>query len=74
MEKYKLELKGLLNEYQDVHDKINLLESQIQEQLSIYNQLKNKLDDIRRREKKIINNIEHETGKKVTSSKIASLL
>jgi hypothetical protein len=74
MEKYKLELKGLLNEYQDFHDKINLLESQIQEQMSIYNQLKNKLDDIRRREKEIINNIEHETGKKVTSSKIASLL
>jgi len=74
MEKYKEELKNLVNEYQDVHDKLNILESQITEQMSIHNQLKNKLEDIRSREKEIINNIEKETGEKMTGTKLASIL
>jgi len=74
MEKYKEELRHLVNEYQDIHDKLNTLESQITEQMSIHNHLKNKLEDIRTREKEIINNIEKETGEKVTGSKLASLL
>lgn len=74
MEKYKEELRNLVNEYQDVHDKLNILESQITEQMSIHNQLKNKLEDIRSREKEIINNIEKETGEKITGTKLASIL
>lgn len=74
MEKYKEELRNLVNEYQDIHDKLNTLESQITEQMSIHNQLKNKLEDIRSREKEIINNIEKETGEKMTGTKLASIL
>lgn len=74
MEKYKEELRNLVNEYQDIHDKLNILESQITEQMSIHNQLKNKLEDIRSREKEIINNIEKETGEKMTGTKLASIL
>lgn len=74
MEKYKEELRNLVNEYQYIYDKLNILESQITEQVSIHNQLKNKLEDIRSREKEIINNIEKETGEKMTGTKLASIL
>ena len=74
MEKYKEELRNLVDEYQDVHDKLNILETQLTEQMSIHNQLKNKLEDIRSREKEIINNIEKETGEKMTGTKLASIL
>lgn len=74
MEKYKEELRNLVDEYQDVHDKLNILETQLAEQMSIHNQLKNKLEDIRSREKEIINNIEKETGEKMTGTKLASIL
>ncbi len=74
MEKYKKELRTLISEYQDVYDKLNILETQITEQMSIQSQLNIKLEDIRRREKEIINNIEKKTGKKVTGSNLASIL
>ena len=62
MEKYKKDLRALIGEYQDVYDKLTILEKQIAEQMSIQAQLNIKLEDIRRREKEIINNIEKETG------------
>ena len=74
MEKYKKDLRALINEYQDVYDKLTILEKQIAEQVSIQAQLNIKLEDIRRREKEIINNIEKETGEKVTGSKLAAIL
>lgn len=74
MEKYKQELKNLVDEYQEVHDQLNTLEKQITQQMSIHNQLKNKLDKIREKEKEIIYNIEQETGEKVTGSKLSALL
>ena len=74
MEKYKKDLRALIDEYQDVYDKLTILEKQIAEQVSIQAQLNIKLEDIRRREKEIINNIEKETGEKVTGSKLAAIL
>jgi hypothetical protein len=74
MEKYKKDLRALIGEYQDVYDKLTILEKQIAEQVSIQAQLNIKLEDIRRREKEIINNIEKETGEKVTGSKLAAIL
>lgn len=74
MEKYKKDLRALIGEYQDVYDKLTILEKQITEQVSIQAQLNIKLEDIRRREKEIINNIEKETGEKVTGSKLAAIL
>jgi len=74
MEKYKQELKELIVEYQNIHDQFNTLEKQITQQMSIHNQLRNKLDKMREREKEIINNIEQETGEKVTGSKLSALL
>lgn len=74
MEKYKKDLRALIGEYQDVYDKLTILEKQIAEQMSIQAQLNIKLEDIRRREKEIINNIEKETGEKVTGSKLAAIL
>jgi hypothetical protein len=74
MEKYKKDLRALIGEYQDVYDKLTILEKQIAEQTSIQAQLNIKLEDIRRREKEIINNIEKETGEKVTGSKLAAIL
>jgi hypothetical protein len=74
MEKYKKDLRALIGEYQDVYDKLTILEKQIAEQVSIQDQLNIKLEDIRRREKEIINNIEKETGEKVTGSKLAAIL
>ena len=74
MEKYKQELKELIVEYQNIHDQFNTLEKQITQQMSIHNQLRNKLDKMREREKEIINNIEQETGEKMTGSKLSTLL
>ena len=74
MEKYKKDLRALIGEYQDVYNKLTILEKQIAEQMSIQAQLNIKLEDIRRREKEIINNIEKETGEKVTGSKLAAIL
>ena len=74
MEKYKKDFRALIGEYQDVYDKLTILEKQIAEQVSIQAQLNIKLEDIRRREKEIINNIEKETGEKVTGSKLAAIL
>ena len=74
MEKYRKDLRALIGEYQDVYDKLTILEKQIAEQVSIQAQLNIKLEDIRRREKEIINNIEKETGEKVTGSKLAAIL
>ena len=74
MEKYKKDLRALIGEYQDVYDKLTILEKQIAEQMSIQAQLNIKLEDIRRREKEIINNTEKETGEKVTGSKLAAIL
>jgi hypothetical protein len=74
MEKYKQELKELIIEYQNIHDQFNTLEKQITQQMSIHNQLRNKLDKMREREKEIINNIEQETGEKMTGSKLSTLL
>ena len=74
MEKYKKELKELIIEYQNIHDQFNTLEKQITQQMSIHNQLRNKLDKMREREKEIINNIEQETGEKITGSKLSTLL
>ena len=74
MEKYKHELKELIVEYQNIHDQFNTLEKQITQQMSIHNQLRNKLDKMREREKEIINNIEQETGEKMTGPKLSTLL
>ena len=74
MEKYKQELKELIIEYQNIHDQFNTLEKQITQHMSIHNQLRNKLDKMRQREKEIINNIEQETGEKMTGSKLSTLL
>jgi archaellum component FlaC len=65
MKDLKIELSTLLKEYSEVHHGLNVLEKQIVQQMSIHNDLKNKLDSIREREKQIINNIEQETGEKL---------
>lgn len=74
MKEYKHELNQIISEYQNVHEKLNTLEKQLSQQMSIHNSLKNRLDEIREREKEIINNIEEETGEKMNASKIMSLL
>ena len=65
MKHLKKELGTIIKEYSEVHDHLNTLEKQITQQMSVYNDLKIKLDSIRAREKEIINNIEKETGEKV---------
>lgn len=65
MKDLKKELGKIVKEYSAVHHDLNTLEKQITEQMSKYNELKNRLDSIREKEKQIINNIEEETGEKV---------
>ena len=65
MKQLKKELGTIIKEYSEVHSHLNTLEKQITQQMSVYNDLKIKLDSIRAREKEIINNIEKETGEKV---------
>lgn len=74
MKKYKDELNQIVKEYQDVHEKLNILEKHLSQQMSFHNSLKNRLDELREKEKEIINNIEKETGEKMNASKIMSLL
>jgi len=74
MKQYKEELANIVNEYKDTHGKLNDLEKNIHQLMSEYNSLKNRLEELRKKEKQIIYNIEEETGEKMTSSKILSLL
>jgi len=74
MSVFTKELNDIVNEYKDIHDSLNKLQEDIEKKMDIHHNLNNKLDMLREREKKIINNIEKDTGEKLTPSYLYNIM
>lgn len=67
MEKYKNEILELVSSYSIAHEELNEIERLLEEHTKNYEKIISKLTILRDKEKQIINNIEKETGNKISS-------
>jgi plasmid maintenance system antidote protein VapI len=74
MSVFTKEMNDIVNEYRDIHDSLNKLQEDIEKKMDIHVNLNNKLDMLREREKIIINNIENDTGEKLTPSYLYNIM
>lgn len=73
-EKYVDELKTLGNEYHETNRLYNIVERQVLKLKNDRDLVSTKLNELREREKSLINKIEEDTGEKLTNDKIVELL
>lgn len=74
MEKYKDKLNEISSSYIGIHEEINDIESKLKEYNMKYEIISRKLNELRDSEREIINNIERETGKKVTPDDLFKII
>ncbi len=74
MEKYKDKLNEISSSYTSIHEEINNIESKLKEYNMKYEMISKKLNELRDSEREIINNIERETGKKVTPDDLLKII
>ena len=74
MDKHTKEIRNIVDEYKTIHNSLNELQQDIQDKMNIHVDLNNKLDILREKEKEMINNIESNTGKKLSPGYLYNLM
>jgi sugar-specific transcriptional regulator TrmB len=74
MENIKEQLIEISSKYVNLHSELNEIESKLQEYTSKYESIYKRLNEVRELEQEIINNIEKETGKKLSPSDLTKII